>query len=80
MTAQIIVTPTKTRRALLTEIGNGDVFRDAIGDSYISGGPKVTARVAELEKAGWVLLSDAQPGRQTTKWQLTDAGREWLPR
>lgn len=67
--------PTKTRIALLDQVRTGNVFRDAIGDSYISADRKVTAAIAEMEQADWVKLDNSKPGDY---WQLTDAGREVL--
>ncbi|AYF30638.1 hypothetical protein CSH63_24975 [Micromonospora tulbaghiae] len=67
--------PTKTRIALLDQVRTGNVFRDSIGESYISGDRKVTYAIHEMQAAGWVALDPAGP---LDYWQLTDAGREVL--
>ncbi len=64
--------PTKTRVALLEHVETGRVFRDVIGDDYISADRKVNARIVEVERAGWVQLD------KTDTWRLTDAGRAVL--
>jgi hypothetical protein len=71
------VRPTKTRLALLREVANGSVFRDAIGDDYISGDRKITARIGELLAGGWVELDDRTSparGNGLRYWVLTDVG------
>ncbi|MBM0274107.1 hypothetical protein [Micromonospora tarensis] len=67
--------PTKTRIALLDEVRAGRVFRDAIGDSYISGDRKVNAAIREMQTAGWVELYVNKSGDY---WRLLDAGRAVL--
>ncbi|MEU4367522.1 hypothetical protein [Micromonospora chersina] len=67
--------PTKTRIALLDQVRTGHVFRDSIGDSYISGDRKVTHAIYEMQDAGWVSLDASGP---LDYWHLTDAGRELL--
>jgi hypothetical protein len=64
--------PTPARLALLDDIAASNVFRDAIGDSYISGHRKVTAEIRDMQTAGWVSLP---PGDGTRTWQLTPYGR-----
>jgi DNA-binding transcriptional regulator PaaX len=69
--------PTKTRLALLQAVADNDVWKIADGDTIdlIEGGHserRVTAAIAEMERAGWVALHDV--GR----WELTDAGRAVL--
>ncbi|WBB94234.1 hypothetical protein [Verrucosispora sp. WMMC514] len=67
--------PTKTRIALLDEVRAGNVFRNAIGDSYIAAGRKVTAAIREMERARWVEQDDSRPGDY---WRPTTTGREVL--
>jgi hypothetical protein len=67
--------PTKTRLALLGEVDAGRVFRDRIGNSYISGDRKVTAAIAEMAAAGWVTIPEDV---DLPYWSLTDAGRAIL--
>lgn len=59
--------PTKTRLALLREVAGGDVWQDSDGESFIGAGPRVTARMRELESAGWVRLL-------ITNWVVTTEG------
>ncbi len=61
--------PTRTRLALLEQVEAGRVFRDVIGDDYISADRKVNARIAEARHADWVELDKHET------WRLTDAGR-----
>lgn len=68
--------PTPTRVALLDQVRLGRVFRDVIGDSYISGDRKVNAAIREMQAAGWVELH-VNPGA-LDYWRLTEAGREVL--
>ena len=77
--------PTKTRLALLADLDNGQVLTDitAEGDqgdviwlypwapTQWQDRVKVTARVRELERGGWVEQDEAG-----ISWWLTDAGRE----
>lgn len=65
--------PTPTRLALLREVAKPmEVWKDDLtGESYIADGPKVTARLAEMEAAGWVEVDNSF-------WQLTDTGRAVL--
>ncbi|GAA4439103.1 hypothetical protein [Phytohabitans houttuyneae] len=72
--------PTPTRLALLADVRAGRVFRDTVGYSYIDGGTRVTARVAEMAAAGWAELHDTGQHRsfQLPRWRLTDVGREVL--
>jgi hypothetical protein len=79
--------PTPTRRTLLAQIGAGLVMNAlaAEHDEIIlyPNAPtsyewqRVTFRVRELEKAGWV-----QEDEEQIMWELTDAGRallaEWM--
>jgi hypothetical protein len=64
--------PTDTRLNLHAEVVAGRVFQDAIGDSYVSGGRKVTGAIAELEAAGWVSLGDPVDGLRP--WRSTPYG------
>lgn len=75
--------PTKTRLALLERVAQGDVLEgitdNTEGETWLtdmdgSVPQKVTARIAELERAGWVRLPDDPP----VVWRLTDAGRAVL--
>ena len=83
VTARAALFPTPTRLALLREVASGRVFRDGLGDDYITGGAKVNARIAELDRAGWVEL-DTTPGPLSAPhwalphWILTPAGRDLL--
>lgn len=76
--------PTKTRLRLLLDIANSQVGTDIRADhDRIILWPDaptswqdqvvVTARVRELEHAGWVTLDQAE-----VWWLVTDAGREVL--
>lgn len=78
--------PTPTRLRLLTEIANGQVLTDITREDdqdvilLFPDAPtswqdrvKVTARVRELERAGW-----AEEFLLGPTWSLTDAGREVL--
>lgn len=76
--------PTKTRLALLAEVVADNVLDgltdETDGDIWlIDAAPpfdpprKVTARMLELEKAGWV-----EQGPGIGSWRLTDAGRAVL--
>ena len=70
--------PTKTRLALLTAVDDGAVVEgiteDTDGDTWLTEDGhqplKVTARIHELERAGWVELPDDPP----VFWRLTEAG------
>lgn len=68
--------PTKTRLALLQAVADHDVWKIADGESVQLGAGfdsvRVTAAIAEQERAGWVTLHDV--GR----WELTAAGRAVL--
>jgi hypothetical protein len=82
--------PTKTRLALLRDVAGEHITRNyfADGERDTDGdGDKVTARIAEAEKAGWVHLDDKvwttinvfDGGWWTLRyWRLTDAGRALL--
>ncbi|MFI2663689.1 hypothetical protein [Micromonospora carbonacea] len=63
--------PTPARLGLLGEVAQGRVFRDAAGADYVSGGRRVSAQLAEMERARWVALPDGQ-GLRT--WQITHLG------
>lgn len=71
---------TKTRLALLQAVAGGWVYQgtwyeveDFWNDGLRHG--KVTARVAELHRAGWIELGGRDPGMQWRRlWRLTDAG------
>lgn len=76
--------PTKTRLALLRDIRDGHVIEGPVepwaGDVWNTAraetgdqARKVTARVHELEDAGWV-----ECGGDLTTWSLTAAGRAVL--
>ena len=75
--------PTKTRLALLRTVANHQVITDVTADIHLvwlfPDAPtswfhreRVNARIAELEKAGWV-----ECGPDLT-WSVTDAGRQVL--
>jgi hypothetical protein len=63
--------PTKTRLALLRQVADGEVYQDVLGITYHSGGVQVTARIREMEQAGWVELD----GRY---WGPTSLGQRVL--
>lgn len=77
--------PTKSRLALLEAIAQGHVYdlhddeRDTITTFDTTGAEdgiparRVTARVDEMVRAGWVCI-----GRDDVTWELTDAGRAVL--
>lgn len=73
---------TETRVSLLARVEQGDVLEgitdETEGDTWLtdmdgSAPEKVTARMAEMEQAGWVEISNNQ-----VVWQLTDFGRAVL--
>lgn len=68
--------PTPTRLDLLRQVDAGHVFKDSIGDSYISAGAKVNARIRELLLAGWVVLGARVRG--LLYWEPTPVGRAVL--
>ncbi len=73
MTA-ITLYPTKTRRALLWDVGHGYVH-DAGDDTLLEleqGTRKVTAQIRELELAEWVERGDC------ADWRLTKIGAQIL--
>lgn len=80
--------PTKTRLALLQAVADGAVERDGLGlDLWddIDRQPRtirVTARITELEYAGWVRLTTALRSRSGERlpqlWELTTTGRDIL--
>jgi hypothetical protein len=76
--------PTPSRLALLQAISDGDVQReypilpDPEVDVWLGAGRRtVTARVAELEREGWVKLGQPlHPHHKATRpWLVTPAGR-----
>jgi hypothetical protein len=82
----IILHPTKTRLSLLADIANSLVLTDITTDSDVillfpyaptewQTRERVTARVRELEKAGWVEQDEAG-----VNWQPTAYGRQLLLR
>lgn len=85
--------PTKTRLALLQDVADGVVsehypfhrhsppYTDV--DRGLGASPrwvKVTARIEEMRRAGWVETpaSNGFSMRLSSRWQLTDAGRAVL--
>lgn len=70
--------PTPHRLALLRAVAKGRVFRDVIGDSYISAGRKVNASLREMTAAGWVELGPRLVPSDLAYWQVADAGRAVL--
>ncbi len=77
--------PTPTRLRLLAEVEAGEVWQKPDGHSELTdrhyfgvSDPVciVTARIAELERAGWVELVELAHGSR--QWLLTDAGRAVL--
>ncbi len=77
--------PTKTRVQLLRDVAAGEVWRYRDEQDYLSEPHRrVTARMAELQAAGWIELVElrsriAQELRYR-QWRLTDAGRKVLGR
>lgn len=68
----IFLASTPTRRALLAAIRDDRVYREA-GECWHTDGSKVTARVAEMEAAGWLRWVDGPwPGREAA--ELTEDG------
>ena len=79
--------PTKTRLALLADVANSQVYTDITAEAADSGEDiiwlfpdaptvwetrhKVTARIREMERAGWVEEVGCQ-------WALTDVGLDVL--
>lgn len=77
MAVDLYLTP--TRRALLREVADGNVIRLSGGESVVlqpTRDRKVTAEVAAMERAGWIVLVEMRFGAK--RWDLTDAGREQL--
>lgn len=77
--------PTKTRLALLQAVADGEVWQNLNGESIETASHvvgvsdpicRVTAAIAEQQKAGWVHLVELKYGAK--QWQITDAGREQL--
>lgn len=77
--------PTKTRLALLRAVAEGEVWQNSNGESVETlaatlgvSDPvrRVTAGIAEQERAGWVHLAELKYGSK--QWQLTATGREVL--
>ena len=67
--------PTPARRALLDQVAAGRVFRDVVGDDYISAERKVNVQLAELHRADWVELHGYQDcGASLGAWTLTGLG------
>lgn len=74
--------PTKTRLALLDDVANGQVLTDITEDDDVillfpnaptewQSRVRVTARIRELERAGWI-------HEDTHSWRLTAAGHTVL--
>lgn len=73
------VYPTPARLRLLADIDGGLIEIDPYGQARNGKTSTVTARWAEVSKAGWA----TRPDRAETRWveaQLTDAGRAELNR
>lgn len=73
--------PTPTRLRLLTEVRDRQVTRyppvhGCRVQSYLPDGTLVTARIAELERAGWIEAGDrlADDPDSPSWWRLTDEG------
>lgn len=60
--------PTSSRLALLRNVAARRVFRDVAHDDYISAERKVNARIAEMERAGWVALDAGKDADGTSTW------------
>jgi len=67
---------TPNRRTLLRLVAAERIVRQPSGESTHEWA-KVTGRMVELERAGWVRLVDLS-GDGTLCWKLTDAGRAVL--
>ena len=72
--------PTKTRLALLADVEQHQVHRHQDGTSTTNAGfSTVTARITELERAGWVRLpAEDEAGEVLRLWELTTTGRDTL--
>jgi len=72
--------PTKTRLALLQAVADGQVYQGTWyqDEDFWADGVRdrnVTARMADLRRAGWVELGGRDPGKQWRRlWRLTAAG------
>ena len=66
---------TEARRRLLGAVKRGEVHRYGDGRTYTADGREVTARVAQAQRDGWVVLGPEHPVK--TPWLLTEAGR-WV--
>lgn len=69
--------PTPSRLALLRDVDAGNVFRDRLGDDYISADRKVSDRIGAMERAGWVERFGPTEDR-FEHWRVADAGRAVL--
>lgn len=68
--------PTKTRMTLLHDVNQVLVYWHPDGTSWTAAnGGQVTARIAELEAAGWVHLPGDLGVYDVRYWQMTDAGK-----
>lgn len=72
--------PTRTRLRLLAEVAAGTVYRYGDGHDYDSGQYKVTARMAEMQRAGWVVLPSSDYPPYKRRWLITPAGKAVLDR
>lgn len=73
--------PTPTRRDLLREVADERIIRGHGGGSFHRRTHNtVTARIAEMDQAGWVELGPPEPGSGARPWRLTDTGRAVLHR
>lgn len=71
--------PTPTRLALLSEVADGHIVRGHGGGSFHRRTHRtVTARIAEMDQAGWVELGVPEPGSGARPWRLTHTGRALL--
>lgn len=81
MTADLY--PTKTRLQLLADVAAGEIWQSSNHESWDRQIFKLTARVTEAERAGWIELGEGVAGKVGTpfagasarRWRLTDAGR-----
>lgn len=69
--------PTPTRLALLRDVAHWHVYRRRGVDYDSATDRTVTARMAELERAGWVELGGERE-LDRLLWRLTPAGRAVL--
>ena len=78
--------PTKARRELLGDVARRYVWASFLagdhGEVYTATGDggrqKVTARIEEMRRTGWVRVGGDNPHARKRPYELTDAGRAVL--